>query len=537
MLPMVEDGLKIRLVLFGWACISLCLISYTTAFSHGASLTACSDMRPQHIRAQPQNPRKNYITIHTNRTSYLPGDKVPVTVRSSRDFMGFLLQARRVSNDQVAGSFVFIPPGSKVLRCFEDGDTVTHSDKSLKRNLSFVWKSPDQPVGDIKFFLSVVQSYFIYWARIESAIVSGQTQNRTFAATTAVKSKPISSTASQESQEPEGSNVHINPVSGLMPASTMYITRTSTVAPSSISSAGTDPSEILPPSVPGLHEDLMTDVKSLIKIPPKSVTPLFSTSTFGDGTAEPSLPSHVPRTFLQGLPSQNDPSNRSIQDRVQSVHGTSRSQLCAACEEDAEEVATGFPRSPSRPRLPPDSQTWKILPLLPTGELLQDPRRDSLQEEQSSSRSASTASDEEDMATKKMSANFLHQPDHAASDEKTEDKARGTSPWVTRPIREVVPGKGRESTSRGMQLAATQLGILLGCSAALGMALAAGLRCIHAQYCHKRTEVSFSEPDNNVITARENGDMMHFRKIRENSFVLVQAEYNWITPASDGKPQ
>lgn len=65
--------------------------------------------------------------------------------------MGFFLQARRVLNDQVAGSFVFIPPGSKLLRCFEDGDTVTHSDKSLKRNLSFVWKSPDQPVGDIKF--------------------------------------------------------------------------------------------------------------------------------------------------------------------------------------------------------------------------------------------------------------------------------------------------------------------------------------------------------------------------------------------------
>lgn len=74
-----------------------------------------------------------------------------VTVRSSRDFMGFLLQARKVSNDETAGTFVFIPPGSKLLSCFEDGDTVTHSDKSLKRNLSFVWKAPDQPIGDIKF--------------------------------------------------------------------------------------------------------------------------------------------------------------------------------------------------------------------------------------------------------------------------------------------------------------------------------------------------------------------------------------------------
>ncbi|EMP39663.1 Putative ferric-chelate reductase 1 [Chelonia mydas] len=108
-------------------------------------------MTPKHIRAQLQNPRNNYITVHTNMSFYFPGDKVPVTVRSTRDFMGFLLQARRVSNDQVAGTFVFIPPGSKLLTCFEDGDSVTHSDKSLKRNLSFVWKAPAQPIGDIKF--------------------------------------------------------------------------------------------------------------------------------------------------------------------------------------------------------------------------------------------------------------------------------------------------------------------------------------------------------------------------------------------------
>lgn len=74
-----------------------------------------------------------------------------VTVRSTRDYMGFMLQARKVSNNEIAGTFIFLPPGSKLLTCFEDGDTVTHSDKSLKRNLSFVWKAPDQPIGDIKF--------------------------------------------------------------------------------------------------------------------------------------------------------------------------------------------------------------------------------------------------------------------------------------------------------------------------------------------------------------------------------------------------
>ncbi|KFV90648.1 Putative defense protein 3, partial [Eurypyga helias] len=156
----------------GWACTTLCLVSSATAFSHGASLSACADMMPRHLSTQLYSPSNNFITLHTNVTFYFPGDKVPVTVRSTRDFMGFLLQARKVSNDEIIGTFIIIPSGSKLLTCFENGDTVTHSDKSLKRNLSFVWKAPDQPIGDIKFFISIVQSYFVYWAKIESAIVT-----------------------------------------------------------------------------------------------------------------------------------------------------------------------------------------------------------------------------------------------------------------------------------------------------------------------------------------------------------------------------
>lgn len=99
-----------------------------------------------------------------------------VTVRSSRDFMGFLLQARRVQAHSgeigvrmpnktagdgvrsermslllVGGSWALTPPGTHTLRCISEDDTLTHSDKQLKRNLSFVWKAPDAPVGDIRF--------------------------------------------------------------------------------------------------------------------------------------------------------------------------------------------------------------------------------------------------------------------------------------------------------------------------------------------------------------------------------------------------
>lgn len=135
------------------------------------------------------------------------------------------------------------------------------------------------------------------------------------------------------------------------------------------------------------------------------------------------------------------------------------------------------------------------------------------------------------MAERKLAS----QPEETGAGGKEEAADGNTLPWVTRPApKSAVPGKG-EDPGRGTRLLAAQLGILLVCTAALGLVLAAAVRCVCAQHCHKRSEVSFSEPDPNVIAIRENGEVMHFRKIRENSFVLVQAQYNWVSPSSSGK--
>uniref|UniRef100_A0A8B9DR71 Reeler domain containing 1 n=1 Tax=Anser cygnoides TaxID=8845 RepID=A0A8B9DR71_ANSCY len=442
--------MKVHLVIAGWVCTTLCLVSYTAAFSHGASLSACADMMPKHLRAQLHSPRNNYITIHTNMSFYFPGDKVPVTVRSSRDFMGFLLQARKVSNDEIAGTFVFIPPGSKLLTCFEDGDTVTHSDKSLKRNLSFVWKAPDQPIGDIKFFISVVQSYFVYWARIESAVVAQQALNTTSAGTK--KAGPLTSASLQEPDDPR--------VAGTASKGTCF------VADTPASPAGLTPTPAPGPGF-GAHPGTSPTAE-----PTLSQTLLGASSRSGGSSnssgpgLEPSLTFQEPGTAsaLQSLLFQDYASSQSPSD----------GNLLLASRRMAE----------SKPSLPLEEV-------------------------------GSVGKEEEK--------------------EVREEAGGNTLPWVTRPAPEsAVPGKG-EGSRRGTRLIAAQLGILLVCTAVLGLALAAGLRCLYTQYCHKRTEVSFSEPGSDVVTVRENGEMMHFRKIRENSFVLVQAEYNWVSPPSSGK--
>uniref|UniRef100_A0A8C2ZYI1 Reelin domain-containing protein n=1 Tax=Cyclopterus lumpus TaxID=8103 RepID=A0A8C2ZYI1_CYCLU len=168
---------------FGVAVVLLSLAPYGLAFSRGASRASCRDMIPVHIRAQPQNlKRVNYFYLSTNEFTYpqiTRSASTPVssvTVRSSRDFMGFLLQARGVADTGVGstvvspvlvgGSWTLTPPGTHTLRCLSEGDSLTHSDKQLKRNLSFVWRLPLCHSS-----ITVVQSYFVYWAGIESAVV------------------------------------------------------------------------------------------------------------------------------------------------------------------------------------------------------------------------------------------------------------------------------------------------------------------------------------------------------------------------------
>ncbi|XP_032775932.1 reelin domain-containing protein 1 [Strigops habroptila] len=517
----MEESRRAHIAVVGWACTTLCLVSYVAAFSHGASLSACTDMMPRHLRAQLHSPN-NYVTVHTNMSFYFPGDKVPVTVRSTRDFMGFLLQARKVSNDEIAGTFIFIPPGSKLLTCFEDGDTVTHSDKSLKRNLSFVWKAPDQPIGDIKFFISVVQSYFVYWAKIESAVVAQRGQNKMPAGS---GKKPDSVTPASPATPSQGP-ADTHPTAPTSPAAATGFPLHTTLPP-----ANTTSTAAAPVPEPGFGSG--SDAQPIAE-PKQLARPSRAVSGGSSGSSsqrlEPSLPTRDPGTAAarQDLLSQDNASSYSTSNGAGSTASAATPRLCLMCKEDRQtntksgailEASPRVTASPSAPHIHTHLGDAAV-----TTAWFDD-----------TDAASNLSSASRQMAERKLAL----QPEEAGArgneEEEEEQVVGNTLPWVTRPAPEsAVPGKG-EDPGRGTRLLAAQLGILLVCTAALGLALAAALRCVCAQHCHKRTEVSFSEPDPNVITVRENGEVMHFRKIRENSFVLVQAEYNWVSPSSSGK--
>ncbi|XP_072718139.1 reelin domain-containing protein 1 [Ciconia boyciana] len=513
----MEDSRRAHITIAGWACTTLCLVSYAAAFSHGASLSACTDMMPRHLRAQLHSPSNNYVTVHTNMSFYIPGDRVPVTVRSTRDFMGFLLQARKVSNDEITGTFVFIPPGSKLLTCFEDGDTVTHSDKSLKRNLSFVWKAPDQPIGDIKFFISVVQSYFVYWAKIESAIVAQRGQNKTLAGR-GKKPDAVTPAPSQRPADP-------HPTGPTSPAA-------ATGSPPRTPTPPASPTGITATLAPEPGFGVGSDARPIAELK-QTARPSRAASGGSSGSSsrglEPSLPTRDPGTAdaLRGFLSQDNTSSYSTSDRAGSIASAATPRLCLMCKEDGQASTESGAVLKASPRVTASPSALHVHTHLGDAAVTSAWFGDA-------DAAGNLSSASRQMAERKLAP----QPEEAGArgeEEEEEEVGGNTLPWVTRPGPEsAVPGKG-EDPGRGTRLLAAQLGILLVCTAALGLALAAAVRCVCAQHCHKRTEVSFSEPDPDVIAVRENGEVMHFRKIRENSFVLVQAEYNWVSPSSSGK--
>lgn len=83
------------------------------------------------------------------------------------------------------------------------------------------------------------------------------------------------------------------------------------------------------------------------------------------------------------------------------------------------------------------------------------------------------------------------------------------------------------------------LGMLLGCSACLGMIAVVGLRYMYHQVCSKRTGVTlndrereFGGGERGLIHVQECGDLVRVRRITDNSFVFL-AEYDILASAGD----
>ncbi|KAM7366574.1 hypothetical protein PAMP_016007 [Pampus punctatissimus] len=636
--------MKTSLYCFGICFVFLLSAPSTLSFSHGANHASCQDMTPGHIRAQPQDLHRSHVTLHTSASLYMPGQLITVTVRSSRDFMGFLLQARsveaagesgavakvgtrartgigarvrsiRVGPVLMGGSWTLTPPGTHTLHCLSEGDTLTHSDKQLKKNLSFVWRAPDRPVGDIRFYITVVQSYFVYWAGIESAVVhdgsrsswSGrntalrahtvsfiQTSNKiTSPPTTASFSKPTRLNTLQSSSS---SPTHALPLTSISSTTPLYPSGGSTqvsMRPSFRSkllthsafsftrnqpktapalSALPSPSPIsIPPhslptypsSIPPIPSSITSSIPSSSSSNYPSSAPFFSPvhiSTFSPFES----PQSQSTTFSLPSSSTNFPAlfsspSFSIDSSTSSISSTSSppsppssstptftsnsaSSLSLGSSSSSMSSQSTSPHpgpSPAPRRYNPLTSSSLLFPsqkfTLGQRFLIQNPPASSDPEPNLNPPTLSTVVHPNPVPHPNLNPNFIQNAEHdfKPNPPKTDTKSKRPSHPTGTPDKE---GKYPNIISRH---SAWEVGMLLGCSAGLGMVLVVGIRYIYRQACGKRTEVTLNDREREygrgergLIHVQECGDLVKVRRFRENSFVLL-AEYDILASPGD----
>ncbi|RDD38018.1 Ferric-chelate reductase 1 [Trichoplax sp. H2] len=153
----------------------LIFVAACNAFSTGAPLTACTNMIPGHsVASQTSTPP---YTLTVSASSYTASSTLTLTITatSGGNFKGFFLQARAAnsSNTVAYGEFFNAPAGAKTIACNDLANSAaTHANSDQKTSISISWRAPS-PVGNVQFFLTVVQQFTTLWTGIKSGIITG----------------------------------------------------------------------------------------------------------------------------------------------------------------------------------------------------------------------------------------------------------------------------------------------------------------------------------------------------------------------------
>ncbi|XP_057711395.1 reelin domain-containing protein 1-like [Corythoichthys intestinalis] len=600
------------------AATTIILSRAVGAFSGGAGPASCRTMSPGHIRVQSQDPRKSHVTVRASARSYLPGQLLTVTVRSSRDFMGFLLQARGGGGQDsgaagepgssgkapvlVGGSWTSAPPGTHALRCLSEGDTLTHSDKQPKRNLSFVWRAPDAPVGDVRFYITVVQSYFVYWAGISSAVVRDGSQSLWTGEKTRSALFGLRDEKSTAASAP--SNKHDRPA-GLKPTGKRSFTprvRLPNSGPPDGRSTSAPPFPLRSPESYHHRKDEAEDTEirtpivgnpTTFKSDPSMPTwqeargPGNSTRTIlhsvalflnatGSQTQRPVLhpitkpedhrfrfkegPSHppsipppktswprkrppsdkaldVPRSSPGSWPEARPRTGPSLSAQMLNISPPVRSFALPT----ASSSAFLFGRvadSPSSAPFNAASAAARNEPISPTSPS-RHPRPSPAPRRSDDGPSTTPLLEPSGRQTRVARSDPKRKPDASTSGRKLRSDIGGESKAKPDGHLSETPGKEGERPALAPGRSSRELGMLLGCSAGLGMALVVGVRYVYGQSCGRRTEVTLNDRERHygrsergTVRLQECGDLVRVRRIRENSLVLL-AEYDILASPGD----
>ncbi|XP_027958006.1 ferric-chelate reductase 1 isoform X2 [Eumetopias jubatus] len=147
-------------------------ISSVANYPSGKVGMSCHGMVPAHGHTAHPDPVHN---ISVSQMTFRPGDQIEVTL-SGQPFRGFLLEARAAEDlsGPPIGSFTLIDSQVSQLLTCEDvqGYAVSHTSPSKKTKIKVYWNAPSNAPDHVKFLVTVVEKYKIYWVKIPGPIIS-----------------------------------------------------------------------------------------------------------------------------------------------------------------------------------------------------------------------------------------------------------------------------------------------------------------------------------------------------------------------------
>jgi len=156
-------------------------------YPSGAPEGACSTLNPDsHGPSTATGPCPYNISMSSS--SYTKGQMITLTLvsTSGAEFKGYLIEGRVVgkTENESIGYFKTVPAGAKTLCMGKYGNSVTHTNNTVKKTVAFQWEAPGPEYGDIQFHFTVVRGGAPatkvdpadYWMDVKSGVLSPSKQ-------------------------------------------------------------------------------------------------------------------------------------------------------------------------------------------------------------------------------------------------------------------------------------------------------------------------------------------------------------------------
>jgi hypothetical protein len=133
----------LKLILF-----SILAVYQVYANSDGATLESCVNLTPIHDSFLPQTSPPPFSVL-VSAPSIPSGGSLTVSITSTIQYRGFMIQARAVGSNTPLGAFG-LNPDTRAVNCGGDG-TITQTTPVLRNLFNSVWVAPAGFSGQVRF--------------------------------------------------------------------------------------------------------------------------------------------------------------------------------------------------------------------------------------------------------------------------------------------------------------------------------------------------------------------------------------------------